>query len=454
MKQPNLTGRLARWVFKLQAYKFSISYRKAKEHIVPDALSRMYCEEMASLELAEEEIDLNSPHFEDIEYQKLRTTISENEARYPDIKVVGKYVYIRTKHYSGEAQQEENSWKLWKLIQKAHSSAVSIHGGMQKTLELIRRHLYWPGMVTDVRTFVGQCDKCKETKAPNIPLKPEMGQLTVSIRPFQRLYIDILGPYPRSKSGNIGLLIVLDQLSKFHWICPLRKFSSSSIQNFLLTQIFHTYGVPEIIISDNGSQFRSNDFNAFLTKLGISHVFAALYSPQSNASERVNRSIIAGIRSFLKNDQRLWDENISAISCSLRNSYHKIIKCSPYHALFGIDMITHGSSYQLLLKLKLLNEPVYPLAKDDQLTIMRRDIRKNIQEAYETSKNRYDLRTRPNSFKVGQEVFRRNFSQSNLEKRYNAKMAPVFIKSRIREKIGSHYYILEDLSGKIIDIRP
>ena len=65
MRQPDLSGRLARWVFKLQAYKFTISHRNGNENIVPDALSRIYCEEVCSLEIAEPEIDLGSVHFDE-----------------------------------------------------------------------------------------------------------------------------------------------------------------------------------------------------------------------------------------------------------------------------------------------------------------------------------------------------------------------------------------------------
>ena len=59
-------------------------------------------------------------------------------------------------------------------------------------------------------------------------------------------------------------------------------------------------------------------------------------------------------------------------------------------------------------------------------------------------------RTRTPSFQIGQEVFRRNFAQSNAEKNFNAKLSPVFIKARVREKLGNHYYILEDFSGKLV----
>jgi len=51
-------------------------------------------------------------------------------------------------------------------------------------------------------------------------LRAPMGQLVETEIPFQRLYIGLLGPYPRSKRGHIyrGLLIVLDHMSKFHWL--------------------------------------------------------------------------------------------------------------------------------------------------------------------------------------------------------------------------------------------
>lgn len=91
-------------------------------------------------------------------------------------------------------------------------------------------------------------------------------------------------------------------------------------------------------------------------------------------------------------------------------------------------MVTHGSSY------------------------IRQNIRKHIKEAYEKNQHQYNLRARPQTFNVGEEVFRRNFTQSNFEKAYNAKLAPLFIKSKIRKKLGNHYYELEDMQGKIIGI--
>lgn len=456
LKQPDLSGRLARWVFKLQAYKFTISHRKGKDHVVPDALSRIHSEEISGLEATAPAVDLDSPYFNDQDYKDLKSKIVATPSTYPDIKIVDNYVYYRLEHYTGEEEQENNSWKLWiplrlrkEVLSRAHDNPVRAHGGMTKTLDLIRRHFFWPGMVRDVRDYVRNCEICRTTKAPNFIMKPPMGQQIVTIRPFQRLYVDLLGPYPRSKAGYVGLLIVLDHFSKFHWLCPLRTFTSKNIQNYLEKQIFHVFGVPETLLSDNGSQFRSHDFHAFLTIYGIRHSYTALYSPQSNASERVNRSLIAGIRAYLKKDHRCWDDNISAISCSLRNSYHQTINCSPYKALFGFNMITHASSYTLLNNIRLLDEPSLALQKDDRQHLIRFDIREHMKKAYDTNKRQYNLRSKQHTFKIGQEVLRRNFTQSSAEKKFNSKLCPMFIKARVREKLGSNYYILEDLNGKL-----
>lgn len=455
MRQPNLKGRLARWVLKLQYYKFTISHRKGKDNIVPDALSRMHEGNISSVELIAPEIDLESIHFLDKDYVTLRKKIEENESSYPDIKIMDRYIYIRTNFATGVVDVDDNSWKLWvpeglrnDILKRFHDSVLASHGGIGKTLNLIRRYFFWPKLATNVKTYINNCSICKSTKATNQRLKPEMGNMSVSERAFQRIYVDLLGPYPRSKKGYIGLLIVLDHFSKYHWLCPLRKFTSAVITEFLEKNIFHLYGVPEIMISDNGSQFRSNEFNAFLTKYGIQHLYTALYSPQSNASERVNRSIIAAIRAYLKKDHREWDVNISAISCALRNSAHSAIGISPYHALYGFDMVTHSSTYKLLKNIYSLGESDVNIKRDDKLAILRENVGSNMKKAYDLNVKQYNLRARPVNFVVGQEVFRRNFAQSNAEKNFNAKLSPLFIKAKVKEKLGNCYYVLEDVDTK------
>lgn len=83
----------------------------------------------------------------------------------------------------------------------------------------------------------------------------------------------------------------------------------------------------------------------------------------------------------------------------------------------------------------MLDESSYKLSRDE---LLRKDLQKHVK--------RYDLRTRPQCFNVGQKVLLHNFVQSCAEKRFNAKLAPLFVRARVKEKLGSHYYVLNDLT--------
>lgn len=131
----------------------------------------------------------------------------------------------------------------------------------------------------------------------------------------------------------------------------------------------------------------------------------------------------------------MWDEDLSAISCALRNSVHQAIKCHPYFATFGFNMITHGDSYTLLKNIRLLDESTYPIHREDQLALMRTELRGQVAKAHDINRVHYNLRTRPISYSIGQLVFRRNFAQSNAEKRFNSKLAPLFIKAKVKSKV-------------------
>ncbi|XP_061394254.1 uncharacterized protein LOC133329814 [Musca vetustissima] len=106
--------------------------------------------------------------------------------------------------------------------------------------------------------------------------------------------------------------------------------------------------------------------------------------------------------------------------------------------------MTHGESYRLLRNIQLLDEPSVSLNREDQLAIIRKELRKNILAAHDVNKRHYDLRARPTSYNEGQTVYRRNFAQSNAANQFNAKLAPVFIKATVLSKIGNNYYKLRD----------
>lgn len=403
-------------------------------------------------------IDISSNAFNDSDYVELRCKLEKQADKFPDFKVWDKFIYHRTEFYTGDPDRENAAWKLLvpkslrgMVMRNAHDTPTSAHGGVSKTVERLRRYLYWPGLFKDVSEYIGHCEVCKTTKHPTKVLRPPMGRYTPIERVFQKLYVDLIGPFPRSRNGHIGILIVLDHMSKFTFLCPLKKLQSSPIINFLKVQVFDVFGVPEYIVSDNGSQFKAKEFDAFLTKCGIKHTLTAIHSPQSNSSERVNRSINAALRAYIQKDQRDWDRHLSSINSALRNSIHQSTGYSPYFVVFGQHMVTHGDNYALLRNIDMTSEGVVePNYRFDNILAVRDNVRTNLRKAYDRNESQYNLRSRQTKYVVGQEVLRRNFSQSNMAKSFNAKLDKTFLRARVREKLGSSYYVLEDDNGKLI----
>ena len=456
MSQKDLSGRLARWSLKLQRYDFKIEHRKGSLNIVPDVLSRMDLEEIAQIDIPHD-IDLETPDFQSDEYRKIIDLVSTKRDCFPDLYLSDEGLVYKRIDFRQNCAEEGNLWRLWipnsmsaKILKAAHDTPTACHGGFTKTLARVRQKYFWPTMVMDVKEYVNNCETCKTIKSSNRISKPPMGNQFATNRPFERLYCDFLGPYPHTKVKNSVIFVCLDHFTKYIFLRPLKAATSAGVISYFQNEIFPTFGVPRFIHSDNGKQFVSKEMVEFFCLYDIQHIKTGFYAPQSNASERVNREILTKIRFFLKDHKSHgdWDRFIPQILSILRSDYHSSIKCSPYYACFGQNMIQHGSTYKILDKLGCLaGEDCMILSNADTLQKVRSTVRKNLTIAHEKASKTYNLRTRPIQFKKGEIVFRKNHVLSNMPKAVNRKFLSKFIKCRIKEKIGNNLYDIEDLNG-------
>lgn len=462
MNQRDLSGRLARWSLKLQGLNFEIVHQKGTENVVPDALSRIHCETINELisnipKLAA--IDLESQCFDDEEYVNFRKNIVTDPEKFEIFKVHGDRIYIRLEPKVNDSLSDVSIWKLWipkpmriEMLKQEHDNPLSAHSGVVKTLERLRRYVFWPKMVKEVRDYISKCEICKVSKPPNKQMKPPMGKLEPVDRPFQKIYIDLLGPYPRTSTGKTMVFIVIDNFTKFVYLKAINQGSAVQICKVLRDDIFCVFGVPEKIRCDNGRQFESNEYLSLLREFGIKDSKTAVYSPQSNQSERVNRSIIVAIRSYLLDKHTLWDKFLPEIACALRNSIHETVKYSPHYLLFGYNKINHGSDYKLLREINAVSDGELLMPLPIRLSIVHDEVKRNIVLAYEKSAHQYNLRTRIKSYDVGQTVYVRLHPLSDASKKFCAKFAPQFAKAIVSKRIGTVNYELKNDSGKILGV--
>ena len=82
-----------------------------------------------------------------------------------------------------------------------HESELGGHLGVKKTYAKIRAHFVWKGMSRDIRVKVRGCNTCCMSKPAQ---NTRLGMLASAVaeKPLQKLFIDYVGKFPRSKSGN------------------------------------------------------------------------------------------------------------------------------------------------------------------------------------------------------------------------------------------------------------
>lgn len=465
MNQRDLSGRLARWSLKLQGFDFNIEHVSGSKNNVPDALSRVHADAISTVGFSSPNdpdsplhIDMDSPHFKTPEYVEWSKHVLDQQDQVKNLTVYEGKIYINQSG-DGLIPTDIPTWKLvvpaimtQDLIRQAHLPPSAAHVGVAKVLDILRRYFYWKGMAKDVHDFVVDCEVCKTCKPVNFSMRPTMGSQTTSFRPFQRLYVDFLGPYPRTKNGNCHVFIVLDQFSRFVMCQAQKRASALGVINFLST-IFDLFGVPESILSDNGSQFVSNILSTFLNKFGIHHIFTPKHSPQANASERVNRSLLAAIRSYIQVSHKEWDSHLDEICGALRHVKHDSTNFSPHFLVFGQHKVTHGSSYELLRKFEFIDSNYLRFENSvDRLTVAQEIVMQNLRFAHDKHENTYNLRSRQRVFDVNQKVFVRNFVQSSAIEKFAAKLAPKFVKGTISRKIGNVAYEVVNDKGKVMGV--
>ena len=206
-----------------------------------------------------------------------------------------------------------------KILTELHEA----HPGESRMKALARSYVWWPGMDQDIVKEVKRCDKCQShQRAPaEAPLHPwEWPGL-----PWSRLHIDYAGPY----KGEM-FLVVVDAYSK--WLdvhCMKSTTSTATIEK--LREIFATHGLPATLISDNGSNFSSSEFEEFMKKNGIKHVKVAPYHPASNGlAERAVRIFKEG---FEKMEGGSVKTKLSRFLLSYRTTPHSTTGVPPAELL-------------------------------------------------------------------------------------------------------------------------
>jgi transposase InsO family protein len=147
------------------------------------------------------------------------------------------------------------------------------HQGIVKCRERANQGVWWPGISREIKDLVSKCKHCIENspeqrKEPLIPSKlPDFA--------FQKVGVDLC-----EKKGKM-YLVLIDYYSRYIEYEQLSMTTSSAVI-CELKKMMARYGIPEVLYSDNGSQFSSKEFSDFVKDWGIVHITSSPKFPQSN----------------------------------------------------------------------------------------------------------------------------------------------------------------------------
>lgn len=442
-KQQNLTGRLARWVMKLQQFDFELKHVKGKHNIVPDAISRIPQVSLINFQVQPT----------DTWYTDLMSKITSSPKRYKNYKILNGKIFVQL---ASKPCPDFDSWKLvvppsarHEVLKENHDNPLAAHFGTYKTTKRILQRYYWPGVSKDVARYVKSCHVCLQSKPSTKQQLGLMGTMKKASRPWEVVSLDLIGPLVTSSLGNNYLLVVYDFFTKYPILIPLRTAKGKKISEVVEKQVFLAQGIPNTIIADNGKQFAQGEFKKLLETYGITNFFLNCpYHPQNNPVERTNKVVGSAMRCYIDDNHKHWDRHIDKIAVALRTATNVVTGFTPFYLNHGREFIFSGSDYQLI-DLNQADPLLHRTAVFEQLASITDDIIRRMTKAYQRNKKYYDKKKVKLSFNIGDTVYRRNFVLSNAAKNISAKLAPKYLRCEVVDKVSDLVYLLKDDSGTI-----
>ena len=156
------------------------------------------------------------------------------------------------------------------------------HQGISKTRERARQSVWWPGLSKELERKVQTCPECTKAQAPRAePLIPS----SLPELPWQKVATDLF------EWKKASYLLIVDYYSRWIEISKLEQMTSQCVINHM-SSVFARYGIPEVVVSDNGPQYTSEVFRQFARDYRFVHSTSSPHFPQSNGeAERAVQTV-------------------------------------------------------------------------------------------------------------------------------------------------------------------
>ena len=292
------------------------------------------------------------------------------------------------------------------VLRLAHDIPLAGHLGKKKTADRVLRRFFWPGIYRDVQSHCQACERCQKSTARR-PARAPLIPLPIMDEPFKRIAMDIVGPLPRSSSGKRYILVICDYATRYPEAIALRTIDTPMVAEELV-KFFARMGVPEEILTDQGTNFTSQLLHEVYQLLHIKPIRTTPYHPQTDGLvERFNGTLKAMLRKTVDEEGRDWDRLLPYLLFAYREVPQASTGFSPFELVYGRHV--RGPLYVLKESWeasKRSTESVvsYVLTIQERLKKLRDIVQENLKAAQATQKAWYDRHSRDRAFNPGDKV--------------------------------------------------
>ncbi|GBL79713.1 Transposon Ty3-I Gag-Pol polyprotein [Araneus ventricosus] len=295
--------RKARQLNYISQFSTDIKYIKGENNIVADTLSRVT--EVSSIDYDQ----IGDAQTQDEELKSLQTITSLNLKEY--LLPSGKYLWCDT-----------STSKIRPYIPQAFRKQIfhHIHGlshpGIKSTIKLMNSKFIWLSIKKDVQLWTRTCIPCQKAKI-NRHTKTKLGEFEVPSGRFCVVHIDLIGPLPPSR-GNIYCLTCIDRFSNWMEAIPLDNISADTVARAFYSNWIARFGTPHKLITDRGTQFRSETLQTLSKICGIKLQHTTAYHPACNGKvERLHRTLKTALKAH---NNLSWIDTLPTVLLGLRTA--------------------------------------------------------------------------------------------------------------------------------------
>nr|KYP36684.1 Transposon Ty3-I Gag-Pol polyprotein [Cajanus cajan] len=337
--QNELNMRQRRWMEFLKDYDFQLMYHSSKANVVADALSRKSIHMSAQDHISCGTIIITNEflrqvglkQLQDVEPVKLLGLLGTEKAVGFEL---GEDGILR---FKGRVCLPQDVELKRVVLEEGHKSRLSLHPGMTKMYQDLKKTFWWSGMKREIAEYVAACLTCQKAKVEHQKLSGLMQQIEIPKWKWDSITMDFIVGFPRSARNSDAIWVVVDRLTKCaHFLSVNIKWSLEKLTQLYVREIVWLHGVPSSIISDRDPRFTSRFWQSLHQTLGMKLKLSFAYHPQMDGqSERTIQSLEDLLRACVLDHLGSWEEVLPLVEFTYNNSFHASIGMAPFEALYG-----------------------------------------------------------------------------------------------------------------------